>query len=213
VPTTIFCDSSHILIVWKFVAVTDYSLHHVDPLCGLCYWREKPRHLYQHLHTCCNFVWFALSSRGTNSTSLSRGSKLPILPNHWEVLLGGGGTGEGDWEGVVVFYFLTRFHLIKVEALLGWSCGGPFWSEVPFAKRCQPLPHPDFGWEAVPMMTGSLLDMSARSQIHVSIFLTIVNSAMYLLYHLYKILIGCGDLRTHPATIWWHQQEGPSHPD
>jgi len=37
---------------------------------GLCYWREEPRHLDQLLHTCCNFVLFALSSRVTNSTSL-----------------------------------------------------------------------------------------------------------------------------------------------
>jgi hypothetical protein len=91
--------------------------------------------------------------------------------------------------------------LIEVEALLGWSCGGPFRSEVPFAKRRRPLPHPDFGRGAAPMMTGSLPDMSARSQIHVSIFLTIGNDVTYLLYHLYKILVGCGDLRTHPATI------------
>jgi len=71
VPTIIFCDSSHILIVQKFVTVTDYSSHCLDPLWGLCYWREKLRHLYQLLHTYCDFVWFALSSRATNSTSFS----------------------------------------------------------------------------------------------------------------------------------------------
>ena len=32
-PTIIFCDSSHILIVQKFITVMDYSLHHLDPLC------------------------------------------------------------------------------------------------------------------------------------------------------------------------------------
>jgi len=37
----------------------------------LFYWREKLRHLYQLLHTCCHFVLFALSSRVTNSTSFS----------------------------------------------------------------------------------------------------------------------------------------------
>ena len=77
--------------------------------------------------------------------SSSRGSKLPIFPDRREVLLGGGCTGEGDWEGAVVFDFLTRFRLIEVEALLGWSRDGPFRSEVPFAKRCRPLPHPEFG--------------------------------------------------------------------
>ena len=47
---------------------------------GLCSWREKPRHLDQLLHTYCNFVWFALSSRATNSTSLVAMDFIGLLP-------------------------------------------------------------------------------------------------------------------------------------
>jgi hypothetical protein len=49
------------------------------------------------------------------------------LPDRLEVLPGGGGTGEGDWDGVVDFCFdgvagfcfSSRFRLIEVEAMLG----------------------------------------------------------------------------------------------